>query len=237
MAETFVELADTLVLGFDVIDFLHTLTIRCVELLDVDAAGILLADQRGTLNMIAASTEQARLLELFQLQDEEGPCLDSYKTGHLVACHDLAAAPQRWPRFSAAAREHGFSAVHAVPMRLRDESIGAMNLFRAQPGGLPLRTVSMAQALADVATIGIIHERAMVKREVLVEQLQGALNSRIVIEQAKGVLAERGSISVDEAFVVLRDYARRKSSRLSDVAGAVARRSKEVDDLFVSSSE
>lgn len=235
MTETFVELADTLVQGFDVIDFLHTLTERCAELLDVDAVGILLTDQRGALNTVAASTEQARLLELFQLQDEEGPCLDSFHSGHLVACHDLALTPQRWPRFAAAARKAGFSAVHAVPMRLREETIGALNLFRAKPGGLPLKTVALAQALADIATIGIIHERALVQRSVLVEQLQNALNSRVVIEQAKGVLAERGHVSVEEAFVLMRRYARAKNRRLSDVALDVVRGSGQVEDLLVSS--
>ena len=126
ITETFVELADTLVFGFDGIDFLHTLTERCVQLLGVDAAGILLVDQRDTLNLVAASTDQARLLELFQLQNEEGPCLDCYHSGHSVACADLGALPQRWPRFATAAREQGFTAVQAVPMRLREQIIGAL---------------------------------------------------------------------------------------------------------------
>lgn len=232
MTETFVELADTLVLGFDVIDFLHTLTERCVELLDVDAAGILLADPRGTLNMVAASTEQARLLELFQLQNEEGPCFDAFHGGEPVTCHDLAGPPQHWPRFSAAARERGFASVHAIPMRLRDDVIGAVNLFGTEPGELPARTISVGQALADIATIGIINERAMAHRGVLVEQLQGALNSRVVIEQAKGVLAERAQIGVEEAFTLLRGYARSTSRGLSEVAHSVVRRSPDVADLL-----
>jgi GAF domain-containing protein len=137
VTETLVELADTLVLGFDGIDFLHTLSERCVQLLGVDAAGILLVDQRGTLNLVAASTEQTRLLELFQLQNEEGPCVDCYRSGQSVACTDLAALPQRWPRFADATREQGFAAVQAVPMRLREQILGALNLFRCAPSAIP----------------------------------------------------------------------------------------------------
>ncbi|MEU4326699.1 GAF and ANTAR domain-containing protein [Nonomuraea dietziae] len=232
MAETFVELADTLVVGFDVIDLLHTLTERCVELLDVDAAGILLADQRGTLKLVAASTEQARLLELFQLQDEEGPCLDCHRTGSLVDCPDLSAMPQRWPRFTVVARAQGFAAVIAVPMRLRDEVVGAMNLFRFEPGDLPPGSARMAQALADIATISILHERALTQRGVLVEQLQSALNSRIVIEQAKGILAERGQITVEAAFLHMRAHARANNRGLSEIARAIADRTLDIEDLL-----
>lgn len=232
IAETFVELADTLVLGFDVIDFLHTLTERCVELLDVDAAGILLIDHRGSLNLVAASTEQVRLLELFQLQDEEGPCLDTFHSGQPVSCRDLGAEPQRWPRFATAARDCGFVAVHAVPMRLREDILGAMNLFGAVPGTLSPENAAIAQTLADVATIGLLHERALSQRGLVVEQLQGALNSRILIEQAKGVLSERAQISVEEAFVLLRTYARGHSRPLSEVAQAVIARDPITQDLL-----
>lgn len=220
-AQTFVELADTLVVGFDVIDLLQTLAERCVDLLDVDAAGILLADQRGNLTLVAASTEQARLLELFQLQDEEGPCLDCYHSGQAVTCSDLAAHPQQWPRFTTAAHQAGFAAVQAFPLRLRDQVLGAMNLFSSAPGALSPENASVAQALADVATIGITHERTLREHQLITEQLQHALNSRIVIEQAKGMLAERGQIDVGEAFVLLRAYARNHNQQLSAVARQV----------------
>lgn len=220
-AQAFVELADTLVAGFDVIDLLHTLAERCVDLLDLDAAGILLVDQRGRLSLVAASREEARLLELFQLQDEEGPCLDCFRTGEPVICGDLAEMPQRWPRFTTAAHERGFSAVHALPIRLRNQTLGALNLFGFAPGRVADDTIAVAQALADVVTISILQERALHESTMVVEQLQGALNSRILIEQAKGVLAERAQIDVAEAFVVMRDFARSGNRKLVDVAVAV----------------
>lgn len=231
IARTFVELADTLVLGFDAIDFLHTLTERCVDLLEVDAVGILLADQRGALTLAAASTDHARMLELFQLQDEEGPCLDCYHTGQPVACADLTQEPQRWPRFTEAAREQGFAAVHAVPMRLRDQVIGALNLFRTSPGPIPAEVVELAQSFANVATISILQFRALRHSEVLTEHLQSALNSRVIIEQAKGVLAERLQISVADAFSLMRTYARNGNQLLLDVAEQVIARSPEIAGL------
>ncbi|MCW2876757.1 MAG: transcriptional regulator [Sphaerisporangium sp.] len=232
ITETFVELADTLVVGFDVIDLLHTLTERCVDLLEVDAAGILLADQRGTMALVAASTEQARLLELFQLQDEEGPGLEAYHSRQAVVCADLGARPQRWPLFTAAAREQGFAAVTAVPLRLREQALGAMSLFRHRAGGLPPDTLATAQALADVATIGILHERALHHSAVVTEQLQHALNSRVIIEQAKGVLSERGQIGVEDAFTLLRGYARNHGLELSALARDVVTHQLGVADLL-----
>ncbi|MEU7476440.1 GAF and ANTAR domain-containing protein [Lentzea sp. NPDC042327] len=232
ITQTFVELADTLVLRFDAIDFLHTLTERCVELLEVDAVGILLADQRGALNLVAASTEQARMLELFQLQDEEGPCLDCFHTGQPVECVDLAQEPQRWPRFAGAAREQGFSAVHAVPMRLREQIIGALNLFRTSPGAIPEDAVELAQSFANVATISMLQVRALRHSEMVTEQLQNALNSRIVIEQAKGILTERLQIDVADAFSLMRTHARNSHQLLSDIAQQVIARSPEVAELM-----
>lgn len=219
--ETFIELTDTLVDDYDVIDFLDVLARKVVDLLDVTACGLVLADSHGTLNLIAASSEESRLLELFQLQNSEGPCLDCYRTGIPVQCHDAAAAGERWPRFAPAALSIGFAAVHALPMRLRSTVIGAMNLFSAQPGSLSPETVAVAQSFADVATIGILHERTLRQHEIITEQLQTALNSRILIEQAKGVLAERLNISVDDAFTALRAYARSGNHRLHGVATAV----------------
>jgi len=219
--DTFVALADTLVDDFDVIDFLDMLAERCVELLDVTAVGLLLADHRGTLSLAAASTENARLLELFQLQSQEGPCLDSFHSGQPVQCPDITEGIDRWPRFAPAVAQAGFAAVHALPMRLRDNVIGGMNLFNAEPVTLDAEVVALGQALANVATIGILHERTHRHRETVVEQLQTALNSRIAIEQAKGVLAERLKIDMTVAFTLLRDHARRTNQRLVDLATAV----------------
>lgn len=220
LTDVFVEMADTLVDDFDVIDFLHVLTERCVQLLGVSAAGLLLTDQRDALQVVAASSERTRLLELFQLQTDQGPCLDCFRTGRPVSVADLASAG-RWPRFAAAAAEVGFSAVHAVPMRLRADVIGALNLFDTKPGAPDQETLRVGQALADVATIGLLQQRAIRHRDALTEQLQHALNSRILIEQAKGVLAERNGLDVAEAFALLRSSARSQNRRLSDLARAV----------------
>src|SRR5271165_4661913 len=218
LSETFVELTDTLVAGFDVIDFLHVLTNRSVQLLDVSAAGLLLADPRGELRVVAASSEAARLLELFQIQNDQGPCLDCFRTGQPVTATDLAGPGQRWPRFAAAATQSGFRTVEALPMRLRHQVIGALNLFRADPGPFDPAELRIGQALADVATIGLLHERNVRRSDTVAEQLQGALNSRVVIEQAKGKLAERLGMDMDHAFTLLRDYARNSNQRLTDVA-------------------
>jgi transcriptional regulator with GAF, ATPase, and Fis domain len=220
LADAFVELADTMVADFDVIDFLHLLTERSVQLLDASAAGVLLADPRGELRLVAASTEAVRVLELFQLQNDQGPCLDCFRTGQPVSAADLTAAGQIWPQFAAAARQAGFGAVQALPMRLRAQVIGALNLFRATPGGLGHEDVRVGQALADVATIGLLQQRGARRSETLNEQLQGALNSRVAIEQAKGKLAERAGLDMDQAFTVLRAYARDHNLRLSELAQA-----------------
>src|SRR6202161_2473734 len=219
LSETFVELTDTLVAGFDVIDFLHVLTDRSVELLDVSAAGLLLADPRGELRVVAASSEAARLLELFQLQSDQGPCLDCFRTGQPVSAADLSAG-QRWPQFAAAAEQAGFCAVQSLPMRLRAQVIVALNLFRAVPGAFDPANVRVGQALADVATISLLHERSMRHSDTLNAQLQAALNSRVIIEQAKGKLAERLGLDMDQAFILLRDQARTSNRRLSDLARA-----------------
>jgi transcriptional regulator with GAF, ATPase, and Fis domain len=220
LSETFVELTDTMVAGFDVIDFLHVLTDRSVQLLDVSAAGLLLADPRGELRVVAASSEAARLLELFQLQNDQGPCLDCYRSGRPVQAQDLTAEAARWPRFATAALQAGFATVHALPMRLREQIIGALNLFGAQPGAFDPADVRVGQALADVATISLLQERSMRHSDTLNEQLQSALNSRVLIEQAKGKLAERLGLDMDRAFNLLRDYARNRNLRLSELAQA-----------------
>ncbi len=220
LSGTFVELTDTMVADFDVIDFLHVLTDRSAQLLDVSAAGLLLADPRGELRVVAASSEAARLLELFQLQNDQGPCLDCFRSGRPVAAADLAASGARWPRFAPAARQAGFGAVQALPMRLREQVIGALNLFRAGPGAFDPGDVRVGQALADVATISLLHERSMRHSDALNEQLQTALNSRVVIEQAKGKLAERLGVDMGQAFSLLRDHARTRNLRLSALAQA-----------------
>ena len=222
LAETFVELADTLVDDFDVIDFLQGLAARCVELLEVAAAGIVLADQGGSLWTVAASDERARLLELFEVQSDEGPCRDCYQLGAAVVNVDLEGARERWPLFAPRAIAGGFRSANALPLRLRSEVIGSLNLFHAGAGGLDSAALRMAQALADTATIGILQQRTIRRAEVVTGQLQVALTSRIVIEQAKGVLAERLKISTDSAFGVLRAAARSRNRLLSDLAREVA---------------
>jgi GAF domain-containing protein len=217
LSETFVELTDTMVADFDLIDFLHVLTQRSVELLNVSAAGLLLADPRGELRVVAASSEAARLLELFQLQSDQGPCLDCFRSSGPVTATDLSA-DQRWPQFAGAAGQAGFCAVQALPMRLRDQVIGALNLFRGMAGAFAAEAVHVGQALADVATISLLHDRSMRRTDTLKEQLQTALNSRVIIEQAKGKLAERLGIDVNQAFALLRDQARNRNQRLSDLA-------------------
>jgi transcriptional regulator with GAF, ATPase, and Fis domain len=221
LATTFVELADSLVDDYDVIDLLHRLTERCVELLQVDAAGILLGDQRGRLHLAASSNEQIRLLELFELQTDEGPCLDCYLQGQPTRADRLSAGSHRWPRFAAAAEAAGYETVHALPMRWRDQTIGALNLFWTQPADVLDDDLRVAQALADVSTIAILQERVSTSREALATQLQAALNSRIIIEQAKGVLAERNNLEMRAAFERLRHAARSSNRRLADVASDV----------------
>jgi GAF domain-containing protein len=218
LSDTFVVLADTMVADFDVIDFLQMLSDRSVMLLSAAAAGVMLADPRGQLRVAASSNDAAGLLELFQLQNDQGPCLDCFRTGRPVTATDLAGSGQRWPRFAAAALDYGFRTVEALPMRLRDQVIGALNLFRAAPDPFDPADLRLGQALADVATIGLLHERNVRRSETVAEQLQAALNSRVIIEQAKGKLAERLGMDMDRAFIVLRDYARNSNQRLTDVS-------------------
>lgn len=221
LARVFVDLADTLVADFDVIDLLHTLADRSVELLQADAAGLVLADQRGRLQVLASTTEEARVLELFVLQNAEGPCLDCYATGEQMVNIDLGEVEARWPHFRTATIEAGFRSTHALPLRLRGSVIGVLNLFCSERATLSDDDVDLGQALCDIATVGLLHERTVRQSEVLAEQLQAALNSRILIEQAKGVLAERARIGVDEAFVLMRTHARTNRHQLAAVATAI----------------
>lgn len=221
LAEVFVELADTLVEEFDMVDFLQTLTERAVELVPADSAGLMLHDQRGNLQVVAYTDEPARLLELLELQHDEGPCLDCFARGQALSNTDIAAAHDRWPRFAAAAIEAGYATSHAVPMRLRNQVIGALNLFAVAREPLSDDHLAVVQGLADIATIGLLHERAVRDQSVLAEQLQTALHSRILIEQAKGVLSARAGVDVTEAFRRMRHHARSTGHSLTSVAEAV----------------
>jgi hypothetical protein len=232
LAETFVELADTLIDDFDVIDFLQVLAVRCVELLGVGAAGIMLAGQGGSLMTVAASDERARLLELFEIQNDEGPCRDCYRLGAAVVNVDLDGARERWPQFAPQAIAGGFRSANALPLRLRSQVVGSLNLFHADTGGLGGAELRLAQALADAATIGILQQRTIRRGEIVAGQLQSALTSRVVIEQAKGVLAERLQISIDVAFEMLRSAARSRNRLLSELARDVASGSADVTQLL-----
>jgi transcriptional regulator with GAF, ATPase, and Fis domain len=217
----FVELADTLVADFDALDFLHTLTDRAVELLDADAAGVILGDRPAQLRVVASTSHKAEMLELFELQSAAGPCVDCFITGVPVTNVDLTAAQTRWPLFSRAAIQAGFRSTHALPLRLRDRVIGAMNLFCVAPTVLSRDDTELGQALADIATIGLLQERAVRESELLAEQLQTALNTRVLIEQAKGVLSERAKLDVDGAFQLMRNASRRNHRPLREIAAAI----------------
>jgi GAF domain-containing protein len=224
VSRTFLQLADTLVDDFDIIDLLTMLTDRCVELLDAQASGILLADKDGKLRVIAASSEQARLLELFQLQNDEGPCLEAYASGRAVVDTNLRDALSRWPRFTPYAVGAGFESVCALPMRLRGSIIGALNLFRSTRGAMPDADVQLAQALADVASVGIVQAEAAREAKQRDNQLQHALDSRVIIEQAKGMLAEQAHIDLAAAFNRLRTHARNTNTQLTAVASQIVNR-------------
>ena len=221
LVDTFVELADTLVSGYDVIDLLYRLVTRCAQTLDAADAGILLPDSGGQLEVVASTSERSQLISLLQLGEHQGPCLDAYRTGEPVTVDDIDGIRHRWPHFAAAARDLGYRWMHAIPLRLRDEVIGSLNLFGDQPGALNPDDAAAARGLADIATIGILHERAFREATLARQQLQHALDSRVVIEQAKGVLAQTHNIDMDDAFRRLRDEARRTQSKLSDVARGV----------------
>jgi GAF domain-containing protein len=231
LAEVFVEVADTLVDEFDLMEFLQTLTTRAAELTAATATGLLLADHDGRLQFMAASDERARMLDLFQIQADEGPCRDCFRHARPVATTDLRTAHERWPLFTPRALRAGVRSVHAFPMRLRQEVIGSLGLFGADPGTMEPADVHLIQAVADVATIGLLQERAIHRGEVLTEQLQSALNSRIVIEQAKGVIAQMYGTTVDTAFEMIRTYCRRNHLRLSQVAHDIVAEPSATPDL------
>jgi len=222
--QTFATLADTLVVGYDVVDLLQTLVDSCRDLLGSTAAGILLADERGQLEVVASTSESSRLVEMMQLGAEAGPCIESYYTGQPVIVPDIERGPAEWARFRQSALEQGFTAVFAIPLRLRETTIGSLNLFQSSAGAMADDDLTAARALADVATIGILHERSLRESAIVHQQLQNALNSRILIEQAKGVIAHRNSVSVDEAFALLRSHARSNRRGIAEVAADVVNR-------------
>jgi GAF domain-containing protein len=220
VVHSLVEMADTLVDDYDVIDMLTGLTDRCVSLLGVSAAGVMLAAPAGGLGLVASSSEAMRLLELFELQAAEGPCLDAFRTGEPVAQENLQAGSGSWPQFSTAAVEVGFRSALALPLRLREVTLGALNLLRASSDPVPEADIIVARAFADLAALSISQYRATAEAQRLTEQLSAALASRVVIEQAKGVISERAGIDLAEAFARLRAYARNSNLRLTDVAQA-----------------
>ena len=228
LAETFVALADSMVAGYDVVDLLQTLVERCAFLFDAADAGIILADGSGELEVIASTSERSHLIELMQLRVGEGPCVEAYVSGKVVSVPDVSAIEGRWPHFAARASELGYASVHSTPLRLRSETIGALNLFRDRPGELSEQDVAASQAMADVATIGILQERAFREADLTQRQLRRALESRVVIEQAKGVVAHTRGVDMDEAFRLIRLHARNHGELLDSVARAIVDRALQI---------
>lgn len=225
LARAFVTLADTLVADYDVVDLLQNLVDTSVALLNSDAGGLLLADEYGALTLVASTSEETNLVELLQIESNQGPCVEAFRGGELIEVPDIRTEGDTWPDFRAGALAQGFHAVVAVPMRLRDDTIGTLNLFRATAGLMDPADVAIARGLADIATIGIMHERAVRESDLARAQLQNALNSRVIIEQAKGVIAQLHGVGMDDAFRTLRHYARNNNVALRDVADLVVRRS------------
>lgn len=237
LISAFVGLADTLVDDYDVIDVLDRLAGYSVQLLAAESVGILLADAQAALRVVASTNEQTEWMELLQLQADDGPCVECFRAGAPVNVDDLDDAAGRWPGFVAALQERGVKgSVHALPLRLRGQAIGTLNLFHGAPGPLPDADLSLGQALADIATIGILQERAIRRGEVLTEQLQAALNSRVIIEQAKGVLAQHGNLTMHAAFDRLRQYARSHNLRLTEVARQIVEADLAADVLTASAA-
>ena len=218
VADAFVEVADTLVADFDLIEFLHSFAGHAAAISGGAAAGVMLSGQDGALHHVGGSSGDARLLELLQIQSDEGPCLDSFRTGEPVVVPDLAAVEDRWPALVPRALSMGLHAVYAFPMRHRERVIGGLNVFHSHHEGMVPQGARVLQALADLATIALIQEQAVTRAEMVTEQLQVALDSRIVVEQAKGAVARSLDVSVDEAFELLRSHARNGRRRLTDVA-------------------
>lgn len=232
VSKAFMDLADSLVGGVDVVDLLGGLTTDCARLLDIASAGLLLADQRAVLHVVAASSEATRTLELFQLQRDQGPCLDCFHSGRPIGVPDLAEQADRWPVFVPAALDAGFASLHAVPLRLADNILGALGLFGSSTGQLNQNDLRLGQALAHVASVALVADRAATDRTLLAEQLQSALDGRVVIEQAKGLLAQLGGLDMDTAFAALRRYSQDHNERLRSVAARLTSRDLMVQDVL-----
>jgi GAF domain-containing protein len=217
----FVMMADTLTADYDVVDLLHTLVVECTVIVAATAGGLLLADQRGQLQLLASTDESAELVEVMQLAAGAGPCVDCFTSGISVSVPNIAASGGRWPDFEGSALGQGFQSVHATPMKLRGEVIGTLNLFNVAPGAFTPRDAAVVQALADVATIGILQQRIATESHIVAEQLQRALDSRVLIEQAKGAMSQALGLTMDEAFGAIRNYARNHNMTMHAVATAI----------------
>ena len=221
LSAAFVKLADTLTDDFDVVDLLQTLVEECASILDTQAAGLMLLDAAGELQLMTSTSDETSLIEVMQLNAGSGPCVECFTTGRAVTVGDIEGSGDRWPAFRKEAMKQGFKSVHATPMRLRGQVLGALNMFSVYVGELREADVAVAQALADVATIGILQERSIRERSRVAAQLQHALNSRVLIEQAKGVVSESAALSMDQAFTAMRGYARDHNLSLTNVAEAL----------------
>lgn len=218
---TFVEFADTMLEDFDIVEFLHRLLERAVELLSCAEAGLLLANAEGALQVMASSSQRSEALELLQSESGTGPCIESYRGSRTVFSEDLEVDRKRWPVFAEAALGSGIGSVHSIPMRVQGDTIGAFNLFRSQVGRIAPHDLPLGQGLADIAAVAILQERATRETRGVVQQLEHALDSRVLIEQAKGILAERAHASMDAAFLGIRAYSRSHNRRLIEVAGDI----------------
>ncbi len=233
ITRAFVSVADTLTTDFDVVDLLHNLVEQCTEILETDAGGLMLVDEGGQLQLMTSTSEAADFVEVMQLTADSGPCIECFTTGHVVSVADIADS-DRWPAFRKAALDSGFRSAHAVPLKLRGQVIGTMNLFAARAGALTRRDAAVAQALADVATIGILQERISRESTILADQLHRALDSRILVEQAKGMIAHTLTVPIDDAFHLIRLYARSNNLTIRAVAEGISNRAISPDALAVS---
>ncbi|PKQ25877.1 MAG: transcriptional regulator [Actinobacteria bacterium HGW-Actinobacteria-4] len=236
ISAAFVAVADILTTDFDAVELLHTLVNDCVEILEMNAGGLMLADSTGELHLMTSTSEAAEFVEVMQMAASSGPCIDCFNTGRAVAVSDIADDAGGWPEFKKVALAHGFRSALATPMKLRGKVIGTMNLFSETAGEVSVRNAAVAQALADVATIGILQERVIREGQIVEEQLHRALDSRIVIEQAKGVIASALSVTMDDAFALLRKYARDRNLTIRSVSERVSDRELAVQDMATSST-
>lgn len=223
LAEAVAELVDTIVTDFDITELFYRLVATCVDLVQADEAGLLLVDRAGDLGLAASTSEATHLLELLQVQAREGPCFDAFRTGEPVRTGPLDSeeAKSTWPEFAPMAVSAGFHSVVAVPMRWRDTTLGSLNLFRTDPADAGERDVTVARALADLTTIAIVHAHAVDGAHQVIDQLQGALDTRVSIEQAKGIVAESGKLDMVAAFDRIRRHARSSNQRLADVSAKI----------------